>query len=114
MWSWRRWWREGSQGTAMLRLAGWACGQGKLQLLMSAGRVADPAIDFCTEGCPHKTADLELEAAVGRGKSNPAQLRFADLNWLSEKLTFHPHRSRCRALSSTIRYAHRVTSECMV
>ena len=28
--SWRRRWGEGSQNTAMLRFADWACGQGKL------------------------------------------------------------------------------------
>ena len=45
---------------------------------------------------------------------NPALLRFAELTGLSGKLTFHPHWSRCRAPVPTIRYAHRVTSECMV
>jgi hypothetical protein len=39
---------------------------------MSAGRVVGPAIDFCTEVMvveDLRSANLELEAAVGRGKS---------------------------------------------
>ena len=80
IWSWRRRWREESQGTALLRFAGWACGQGKLtfDVRRSSCRTR---YRFLYRRLPAMVEDLRSaniwswRRRWGEGSQNPAQVR---------------------------------------